>query len=56
MKYAEVRETLCAALDEVRELANSRHAGNAGDVNEQLELLLQIEQIAQAAVDKVSAT
>lgn len=57
MKYAEVRETLITALDEVRALANDRHASReGGDVNEHLDLLLRIQYVTEAAVNKVSAS
>ena len=53
MRYSEIRKTLREALDEVQALATSRHADESGDVNEHLELLIRIEYVAQAAIERV---
>lgn len=54
MRYAEARETLRKALDEIRQLANSRHAGESGDLNEHVEVLLEISGIADSALRKIN--
>lgn len=54
MRYAEIRETLRAALDEVQALSTSRHAGESGDVNEHLDLLIRINHVAETAIERVS--
>jgi hypothetical protein len=53
MSYAEARETLRKALDEIRQLANSRHADESGDLNEHLELLIKINVTAEMAMEAI---